>query len=170
MAHSVSLSCLNELDTGGVVALARRLTMDMVPCSFWGLDQQAVDALIMHPNKLTIVASIEDQVVGIGVLARGESYQRHLGELSVAVCPSQRRQGIAKSILSDLVSHAQVLGIDILKALVWTENHPSRQLFEALGFEHRATLYGEFKSPEFGVMDDCVYYKTIPANRLERSL
>jgi RimJ/RimL family protein N-acetyltransferase len=52
------------------------------------------------------------------------------------------------------------VGIEIIKALIWVENSPSRKLFESLGYEHKATLMAEFKS-DFGEIDDAVYYKRV---------
>ncbi|PLS77655.1 MAG: hypothetical protein CYG59_22825 [Chloroflexi bacterium] len=35
--------------------------------------------------------------------------------------------------------------IEVLKALIWTQNVPSRHLFESLNFAHRVTLYCQLK-------------------------
>jgi L-amino acid N-acyltransferase YncA len=52
-------------------------------------------------------------------------------------------------------------GVEIIKGLVQAQNVASRRLIESLGYEHRATLYAEFKSEKFGEIDDCVYYKRL---------
>ena len=115
--------------------------------------------LLQNLNKLSFVALLHKSVIGIGTLTRGELYQHHLAEISIAVDSQQRRNGIARTIVRQLEKTAQEQKIELLKALISTNNIPSRQLFESLHYEHRATLYSEFKSQEFGEIDDCVYYK-----------
>ncbi|GIV96017.1 MAG: hypothetical protein KatS3mg057_0674 [Herpetosiphonaceae bacterium] len=144
-----------------VVALSRRLERDPTPCSYWGLDQNHILQLLSNPQKHSLIAVTSEQVVGIATLTRGRQFQQHLAEVSVAVCPEHRKLGIARHLLQRLEAHTSVWGVELLKALIWVDNQPSRQLFASMGFEHRATLYAEFKSPEFGEMDDCVYYKRL---------
>jgi len=100
-------------------------------------------------------------VAGIGTLKQGENYQAHLAEISVAICPHHRKQGIARQLIGELEHLAQASNIEILKALIWTRNTPSQKLFESLQYKRRATLMAEFKSPGFGEIDDHVYYKRL---------
>jgi RimJ/RimL family protein N-acetyltransferase len=161
MPEEISITDINQTHIADVLELARWLEMDAQPCSYWGLDEDAVTQLIKAPNKSTVVARIEDKVAGMGTLTRGEAFQSHLAELSVATSPDFRRRGIAKVIIGALEQLAQEKGIELLKGLISTKNIPSRKLCESLGYEHRATLYAEFKNPTFGEIDDCVYYKRI---------
>lgn len=144
-----------------VIRLSRRLESDPVPCSYWGLSPQSAVHLLENPCKTTFVALQDGAMAGIGTLTRGEDYQKHLAEISIAVDPGFRKQGIARMVVSRLETAAQEQNIELLKALISTNNIPSRRLFESLHYEHRATLYFEFKSPEFGEIDDCVYYKRL---------
>ena len=144
-----------------VVGLSRKLESDSVPCSYWVLDSSSAQALLNNPHKTSFVTLYDGAVRGIATLTRGEAFQQHLAEISVAVDPAQRQHGLAHALLIQLESTAREKGIELLKALITTTNTPSRRLFEALGYEHRATLYAEFKSAEFGEIDDCVYYKRL---------
>jgi ribosomal protein S18 acetylase RimI-like enzyme len=144
-----------------VVGLSRRLEGDAVPCSYWGLNSIQAGDLLKHPNKRSFVALLDGSVAGIGTLTRGEFHQYHLAELSVAVDLQHRKAGVARSLVQQLEETAREQKIELLKAMVSTNNIPSRRLFESLGYEHRATLYAEFKSAEFGEIDDCVYYKRL---------
>ena len=111
------------------------------------------------------MALVDKSVVGIGSVTRGQLYQQHLAELSIAVDSQYRKNGIARIIVSQLEVIAKEDGVELLKAHISTNNLPSRRLFESLNYEHRATLFCEFKSPEFGEIDDCVYYKRLkPSN------
>jgi L-amino acid N-acyltransferase YncA len=142
-----------------VVELSRRLESDSIPCSYWGLDSTLAGELLQNPNKRSFVALLDDALAGIGTLTRGEQFQYHLAELSVAVDLRHRKNGVARALVQQLEETAREQKIELLKAMVSTNNLSSRRLFESLGYEHRATLYAEFKSAEFGEIDDCVYYK-----------
>jgi L-amino acid N-acyltransferase YncA len=144
-----------------VVELSRRLGSDSIPCSYWGLDSTLAGELLQNPNKRSFVALLDDALAGIGTLTRGEQFQSHLAELSVAVDLGYRKHGVARTLIQQLEKTAREQNIELLKAMVSTHNLPSRRLFESLGYEHRATLYAEFKSAEFGEIDDCVYYKRL---------
>jgi RimJ/RimL family protein N-acetyltransferase len=144
-----------------VVQLSRRLESDPIPTSYWGLDSSSASELLQNSNKHSLVALLDKTVVGIGTLARGEQYQYHLAEISIAVDPGHRKNGLARKIVQQLEQTARELQIEMLKVMISTHNIPSRRLFEALHYEHRATLYAEFKSEEFGEIDDCVYYKRL---------
>jgi L-amino acid N-acyltransferase YncA len=144
-----------------VVQLSRRLERDPIPTSYWGLDPTSAEQLLHNPNKRSFLALLDEAVIGIGTLTRGEQFQYHLAEISIAVDAGHRKTGIARRILLQLEETAQGQKIELLKAMISTHNTPSRRLFESLGYEHRATLYAEFKSVEFGEIDDCVYYKRL---------
>lgn len=146
-----------------VVQLSRRLESDSIPSSYWGLDATSAEGLLKNPNKISFVALLDQAVIGMATLSRGEFFQQHLAEVSVAVHPDHRQRGLARALVEQLEKSAQEAGIEMLKALITTTNTPSRRLFESLGYEHRATLYAEFKSAKFGEIDDCVYYKRISA-------
>jgi L-amino acid N-acyltransferase YncA len=161
----ITLSQLQTNHLDAVIQLSQRLEKDSMPCSYWGLNSISATQLLQNPDKLSIVALFDTSVVGIGSITRGQLYQRHLAELSIAVDLPYRKNGIARTMISQLEIMAKENEIELLKALIPIKNLPSRQLFESLNYEHRATLYCEFKSPEFGELDDCVYYKRlIPKN------
>jgi len=161
----ITLSQLQTNHLDEVIQLSRRLEKDPIPCSYWGLSSISVAQLLQNPYKFSVVALIEKSVIGIGSLTRGQLYQHHLAELSIAVDPKYRKNGVARTVISHLEIMAKENEIELLKALISTNNLTSRRLFTSLKYEHRATLYCEFKSPEFGEIDDCVYYKRlIPSN------
>ena len=157
----IEIHLLNPVHTHEVITLSRRLEADELPCSYWSLEADNVRDLLNAPNKRTLIALDLKHVAGIGTLQQGENYQAHLAEISVAICPQYRKQGIARQIITELENLAQASGIEIIKALIWTRNKPSQKLFESLQYERRATLMAEFKSPGFGEIDDHVYYKRL---------
>jgi RimJ/RimL family protein N-acetyltransferase len=112
-------------------------------------------------NRIDLVTLLDGVVTGIASLQQGERHQHHLGEISVAIHPDHRRSGSAGVLIGEIESRASDVGVNIIKAMIWVENHPSRKLFESLGYEHKATLMAEFKSETFGEIDDAVYYKRL---------
>ena len=159
--QNLTIETAKTHDVSGIITLSASLQADPTPCSYWGLDEGSVQRLLNKKNKTTVVAHQKSDIIGIGTVVQGEAYQCHLGEVSVAISPHDRRRGLAGKIIAKLEDIAKAQNIEIIKALIWTENAPSRALFESLGYEHKATLYAEFKSAEFGEIDDCVYYKRI---------
>jgi L-amino acid N-acyltransferase YncA len=155
----IQLTQLQPVHINALIGLSRRLEGDSIPCSYWGLDSTLAGELLQNPNKRSFVALLDGALAGIGTLTRGEQFQYHLAELSVAVDLEHRKNGIARTLVQQLEETARGQKIELLKAMVSTNNLSSRRLFESLGYEHRATLYAEFKSAEFGEIDDCVYYK-----------
>lgn len=160
----LSLLQIHHLDE--VIQLSRNLEKDSVPCSYWGLDSITSAQLLQNPLKKSVVALVNESVAGIGTLTRGQAFQQHLAEISIAIDPQHRKNGIARKIVFQLEIMAEENGIELLKAYISTDNLPSRRLFESLHYEHRATLYCEFKSPQFGEIDDCVYYKRLTPNNV----
>ncbi len=151
-------------DGHDMLSLSQALMADDIPCSFWGLTPDRLRGWQADPARHIVIA--QDQTLeGIACYVRGADYQQHLAEVSVAVAPWARRRGIARALLQHLETHAADAGILMLKALIWVQNQPSRTFFAGCGYAHRATLYAEFMSEQFGEIDDCVYYKRLSPPR-----
>jgi ribosomal protein S18 acetylase RimI-like enzyme len=88
-------------------------------------------------------------------MQQGSRHQHHLYRISVAIHPDHRRPGSADRLTREIEALAREAGVEIIKALIWVENSPSRKLFESLGYEHKATLIAEFKN-EIGDIDDAM--------------
>lgn len=159
--HRTSARHATPHDHDAIVALSARLESDTLPCSLWGLTGLRFEEWLADPGRVILAAEVDGTVTAIASYQRGGPYQEHMAEVSVAVHPDHRRAGVAAHLLSALEDSARKVGVELLKALVQVENEPSRRLFERCGFEHRATLYGEFRSERFGEIDDCVYYKRL---------
>lgn len=148
-------------DQHAILALSAALLSDELPCSLWGLTPNDLGEWFSDPSRRVLAAEVAGSLAGVACYVRGGPFQEHMAEVSVAVHPDHRRAGTAAALLTALEQNARQAGGSLLKALVQVENAPSRRLFERCGFEHRATLYGEFRSERFGDIDDCVYYKRL---------
>lgn len=86
-----------------------------------------------------------------GVLAGFASYgpfraafpaYRHTVEHSVYVHPSYRRQGVAKTLLTELIAQARAREVRVMVGVIDSANLASLALHNAFGFEHTGTLRG----------------------------
>jgi len=140
--------------------LSDALRTDHSPCSYWSLTQEQIKGWMEEEKRTDLTILQDGAVAGIASLQQGGRHQIHLGEISVAIHPEHRRSGLARILISEIEQAAHP-DIEIIKALIWVENHPSRKLFESLGYEHKATLMAEFKNETGGEIDDAVYYKRL---------
>lgn len=98
------------------------------------------DAITRINNTTVLVAELDDRIVATVTLA---AHGNPLAEIAMpdelevrmlAVAPEERRQGVAETLMSAAIKHAQNLG---LKALVLSTETPmssARRLYEKLGF------------------------------------
>lgn len=137
---------------------------DTNPCSFWGYEFEDLEQLPKSSDKCAYLALIDDQVVGIGTLAQGGRFQEHWAEISIATHPSHRSRNIGKALALKLEQEAKSRGLDFIKAMILENNTPSKNFFKSLGYQHRATLFHEFKFDDVGPLNDCVFYKDLMEN------
>jgi len=88
------------------------------------------------------VAESDGQIVGwtsYGSFRAGEGYSRTM-EHSVHITPSYQRQGIARELMSKLLSHADAAGVHSLIGAIEATNTASLTLHKNLGFEEVGRL------------------------------
>lgn len=155
-----------QADEAALLAFSGALEGDETPCSFWGLTPARIEQWLADDSRSALLCEENARLLGVGACVQGGDFQRHLGEVSVAVAPEARRRGVASALLDALEADATTRGIHLLKALIWVRNAESRAFFASRGYEHRATLISEFRSDRFGEIDDCVYYKRLDGRPL----
>jgi RimJ/RimL family protein N-acetyltransferase len=136
------------------------LKADEHPCSFWMLSSENI-ASLLQPGKIAHIALENSIVVGLGTLTIGGKFQSHWAEISVAVTRLYQGRGVASALVSSLEASAQQIDIKLIKALILENNKPSRKFFARSKYVHKATLYDEFLIPDLGLVNDCVYYKSL---------
>jgi ribosomal protein S18 acetylase RimI-like enzyme len=82
---------------------------------------------------LSRVASVDGEPVAIVLLARRGS-EGWVGGMGVAA--PHRRRGIGRAVLTNTLEAARDAGIERVTLEVLEQNHPARELYEGLGFEH----------------------------------
>jgi tRNA threonylcarbamoyl adenosine modification protein YeaZ/ribosomal-protein-alanine acetyltransferase len=135
-AEPIVLRPLREDDVPAVAAIEREVFSDPWPESFFHgeLSQAMVVARI---------AEREGRIAGYSVAWLGAGVG-HLGNL--AVVPSQRRRGVARALLLDLLDRAREQGIESLTLEVRVSNLPAQALYRAHGFRLaglRRAYYGD---------------------------
>ncbi len=87
------------------------------------------------------VAWNQQAIVGHATLRRCVGrWVEHRGELSLGVRQEHQRQGIAKALLSKVISSCALLGISQIEARVREYNFACQAFLEKHGFERKAVL------------------------------
>lgn len=103
---------------------------------------RGMDALYDVDLALSLVARVKGELVGMALLSRRGAR----GWVSaVGVIPNQRRQGVARRVMNELIVNAQVAGLRDLTLEVIDTNTAARGLYRSLGFvETRELLCWRF--------------------------
>ncbi|CAN7397428.1 GNAT family N-acetyltransferase [Phyllobacterium sp. LjRoot231] len=92
-------------------------------------------------STLSIVAEIEEQIVGLAGLHRFEGRRLHAAELGIGVHDAFTGGGIGKALLGALIDAADNwLNIKRIELTVFTDNTPAIRLYEKFGFETEGLL------------------------------
>lgn len=103
---------------------------------------QAMDDLYDVALELSVVARSEEDLVGMALL----SQRAERGWVSaVGVVPEHRREGIARRMMSAVLSNAGFAGVRTITLEAISQNEPARNLYRSLGFvETRELLSWRF--------------------------
>lgn len=98
------------------------------------------------PNAPSLVAIINDQVVGHAGFTQGAARRSHTASLGMGVHDAYHRRGIGRALLGELVAIADDwMNLKRLELTVYTDNPGAIALYESFGFEreglHRAFAF-----------------------------
>jgi len=94
----------------------------------------------LHRN-LPILALIDGKIVGDATLHQQlGGWKRHIGRVSVLVLPQYRGRGLARAMVSEIVSLARNLGLDKVEAEFIGEQEAAIKMFAMLGFSNLVRL------------------------------
>ena len=104
----------------------------------WWLKQE-----IERPEAVVMVAEREGEIVGYGYGAIEDRdwsilIDRHAAVHDVCVAPAVRRQGVARALVTAIITRLEELGAPLIVLRTMVQNDPARRLAETLGF--RATM------------------------------
>ncbi|MCP1726252.1 phosphinothricin acetyltransferase [Natronospira proteinivora] len=106
-----------------------------------------------HPESITVIHDDMGRIAAWGALAPTSTRYcyRGVAEVQLYVAPESRGHGLGARILADLIRFSETYCLWTLQAVVFPENRPSIQLFEAHGFrqvgyrEKIAQMNGEWR-------------------------
>jgi GNAT superfamily N-acetyltransferase len=87
--------------------------------------------LALTGNRVVADASLHQTLGG---------WKRHVGRISVVVHPAFRGKGLAKILVTDLISIARDMGLEKLEAEFMGEQKAARNVFAELGFDELLNL------------------------------
>lgn len=135
-AEPVVLRPFRDDDLAAVTAIERDVFSDPWPESFF---RGELSQAMVHAR----IAEREGRLAGYSVAWLGAGVG-HLGNL--AVVPGQRRRGVARTLLLDLLERAREIGIEALTLEVRVSNFAAQALYRAHGFRLaglRRAYYGD---------------------------
>lgn len=90
----------------------------------------------------SVLAFSEGRVVGDATLHMYQhGWRRHLGEIRVVVAPEFQKQGLASTLIHELVNKATLHELRKLEALILDNQVQARKAFERFGFREEARLH-----------------------------
>jgi ribosomal protein S18 acetylase RimI-like enzyme len=101
----------------------------------------------MERHGCVPVAEVEGRLVGV-VLGTHDGRKGWINRLAVA--PAYRRRGIAGLLVGELETRLEALGLEIVAALIESENRASLEFFRAIGYLHDPEIeyVSKRRSPE----------------------
>ncbi len=133
--HPVSLRLLTAGDVPAVAAIECQVFSDPWPESFFHGE-------LAQPAGYAAIAEREGRLAGYLVAWLGAD-TGHLGNL--AVVPGQRRRGVARRLLDDLLERAAGRGVHALTLEVRVSNFAAQSLYRGHGFRLAALRRGYYR-------------------------
>lgn len=97
-------------------------------------------------RNLPLLALMDRKIVGDATLHQQlGGWKRHIGRVSVLVHPKYRGRGLARALVSEIVSLARHLGLEKVEAEFIGEQDAAIQMFALLGFSNLLRLEGYVK-------------------------
>jgi GNAT superfamily N-acetyltransferase len=92
-------------------------------------------------RNLPLLASMDGKIVGAATLHQQlGGWKRHIGRVSVLVLPKYRGRGLARALVSEIVSLARSLGLEKVEAEFIGDQEAAIKMFALLGFSNLVRL------------------------------
>jgi len=97
-------------------------------------------------RNLPLLAILDSKIVGAATLHQQlGGWKRHIGRISVLVHPKYRGRGLARALVTEMVSIARHVGLEKLEAEFIGEQSAAMQVFALTGFSNLVRLDGYVK-------------------------
>ena len=113
------------------------------------IKHRVVDPAVIHDwcqnidlgRNLPLLAFMDGKIVGVATLHQQlGGWKRHIGRVSVLVHAKYRGRGLARALVSEIVTLAQNLGLDKVEAEFIGEQEAAIKMFALLGFSNLVRL------------------------------
>lgn len=106
---------------------------------------------IKSKNSRVIVAIYNDQLIGKAEVNRKGKRREHVGELTIAILPKFRGQGLGKKLFSRIIKEAKKLGLELLVLRAMETNEIALNLYKKHDFREIGRIYGgiDYKNQRF---------------------
>lgn len=124
--------------------------------------RQSLTTALETANTLVLAARVDGEVAGYAgmqtVLDQGDIY-------NLAVLPRYRRLGLAKALLSALLTEGAALGLAAVTLEVRASNHPAQSLYTGLGFVQTGLRRSYYDNPKEDALLLTYHYSKEDFNR-----
>ena len=105
-------------------------------------------------RNLPLLAVMDGKIVGDATLHQQlGGWKRHIGRVSVLVLPAYRGRGLAKALVSEIVSIARHVGLEKVEAEFIGDQEAAIKMFALLGFSNLARFDGYVKDMQASTHD-----------------
>ncbi len=150
-------------DAGDLFELFQKMKSDRHFVSFSSAEHpDEIAAWLEESGTDFFVAKSNEQVVGVMRAVRGTGDTLHSSEITMAVSPEFRDQGIAKSLLLYGLADQKASGVTIARAFVLSDNKASLNTLLAIGFTITGSIYKHHYQPRLSMyVDDVILFKEL---------
>ncbi len=126
-------------------------------------DKEELKSWLENESLFFYIAECTDKVVGLLRATRGnEIYKRHSVNLSIAVHPEYRSQGIAKELTNTGLEDIKKDGITIARTYIYSDNLPSINTVLRLGFTFTGSVFMHHYNIKTNQnVDDLIFHKIL---------
>jgi len=101
-------------------------------------------------NRFILVADVEEKLVAVSSITRGERYSKHVGRVVMGIRNGYRNVGIGTEMLKTLFSQAEKMNLKMLTLMVFSTNNRAIYVYKKAGFKETGRIPNEiYKNGKF---------------------
>jgi ribosomal protein S18 acetylase RimI-like enzyme len=150
-------------DAGAIFELFQKMKNDRHFVSFSSaVHPDEIAAWLEESENDFYIAKSNEQAVGVLRTVRGIGNTSHSCEITIAVSPEFRDQGVAKSLLLYGLADMKTSGVTVARAFVFSDNKASLNMLLAIGFSITGSIIKHHYQPKLArYVDDVILSKEL---------
>ena len=150
-------------DAGAIFELFQKMKSDRHFVSFTSAEYpDEIAVWLAETDNDFYIAKSNEQAVGVLRAVRGTGDTSHSSEITIAVSPEFRDQGVAKTLLLYGLADLKASGVTIVRAFVFSDNRASLNMLLAIGFTITGSIVKHHYQPRLSMyVDDVILYKEL---------